>query len=134
MRKSIIISFNIILLAGIVIFSSSCRQEDPPRAVVNIVDESDKPVSGAMVIVKAVNADSLQTAIYLQDGMKLVADTQYTSTDGKIEYDFKYESIYKVEVTKTSNYSPTKRGVGILVLENGKTYETTIELNEQTVF
>ncbi|MCF0207474.1 MAG: hypothetical protein HUK15_08600, partial [Bacteroidales bacterium] len=67
---------------------------------------------------------------------KSVADTQYTKSDGTLEYSFKYESILKVEATKgTDRTHPfVRRGMGVLVLENNKTTDLTIEINEQTVF
>jgi hypothetical protein len=55
---------------------------------------------------------------------------------GEVTYDFKYEAIYKVEVTVNSDRTHpfARRGVGVLILENDKTVESKIEVNEQTVF
>lgn len=125
-----------VVLAGVVFLNYSCRPEDPPKAVVFVVDENDEPVEEAMVVVKAANSDSSHTVVYLLNENKPVADTQYTNGDGKVYYDFKYESIYKVEVTKgTDRDHPfARRGIGILILENNKTIESKIVINEQTVF
>jgi len=124
------------ILAGVVVSNYSCQPEDPPKAVVIVVDEDNQPVEEAMVIVKAANSDSSHTVVYLLNEDKPVADTQWTDGDGKVYYDFKYEAIYKVEVTKgTDRDHPfTRRGIGILILENDKTIESTIEINEQTTF
>ncbi|MDD4149190.1 MAG: hypothetical protein PHE33_04110 [Bacteroidales bacterium] len=124
------------ILAGVVVFNYSCKPEDPPKAVVTVVDEDNKPVEEARVIVRAANSDSEHTVVYLLNESKPVADTQLTDAEGKVYYDFKYESIYKIEVTKQADRQHlfARRGVGVLILENNKTYETKIEVNEQTVF
>lgn len=136
MKRIINIVIIAAILAGVVIVNFSCQPEDPPKATVYVVDENNNPVEGARVIVKAPDSDSSHTIVYLLNEAKAVADTQWTEKDGTIAYDFKYESIYKVEVTKgTDRDHPfERRGIGILILENNKNYETTIEINEQTVF
>ncbi len=46
-----------------------------------------------------------------------------------------YEAIYRVEVTKWGdNNTPTRKGVGVLILENDKTYEETVIITPQTSF
>jgi hypothetical protein len=136
MKRFINIAIVVSILAGVVISNQSCSEPVNPKAVVQVIDENNAPVEDAMVIVKAANSDSSHTIVYLLNESKPVADTQYTDGDGKIYYDFKYESIYKVEVTKgTDRDNPfTRRGIGILILENDKTAESKIEINEQTVF
>ncbi len=125
-----------VILTGVVVFNYSCKPEDPPKAVVTVLDENNEPVEEAIVVVRAAPSDSAHTIVYLLNEAKAVADTQWTDSEGKVYYDFKYESIYKVEVTKgvDRQHPFTRRGIGILILENNKTYETTIEVNEQTVF
>ena len=52
-----IISISIIAILGILVFwTNSCKEPEPPRAIVTVLDENGDPVEGAMVIVKA--ADS----------------------------------------------------------------------------
>lgn len=124
-----------VMLAGVVVFNYSCRAEDPPKAVVQVLDEEGQPVEDARVVIRAPNSDNSHTIVYLLNEDKPVADTQMTDSQGKVYYDFKYEAIYKVEVTKSAdNHNATRRGIGILILENNKTVESTIEINEQTVF
>lgn len=124
-----------IILGGFFL-SFGCKKPNPPKAIVFVVDEDNKPVQEARVIVKAANSDSAHTMVYLLNETKRVADTSYTDKEGKVYYDFKYESIYKVEVTKgTDRTHPfVRRGIGILILENDKTAEAKIQINEQTVF
>ena len=136
MNKSII-SLSISALIGILDFvSNSCKEPEPPRAIVLVLDENSEPVEGAMVIVKAADSDSSHTVVYLADGPKQIADTSWTDDNGKVSYEFRYESIYKVEVTKgTDRDHPfLRRGLGVLILENDKTFEEEITINEQTVF
>lgn len=136
MKRFINVAIIVAILAGVVVANYSCKPEDPPKAVVYVVDEDNQPVEKAMVIVKAANSDSAHTVVYLLNETKAVADTQYTDDEGKVNYDFKYEAIYKVEVTvgKDREHPFARRGVGILILENEKTVESKIEVNEQTVF
>lgn len=125
-----------LIAGGLFLFSVGCGQPDNPRARVLVVGEDGKPVEEARVVVRAPSADSSHTMVYLESGPKPVADTKYTNRDGIVEYRFKYEAIYRVEVTKggDNNFPFTRRGLGVLILENDKTYETKITVNEQTVF
>ena len=136
MKKNVVIFLVLALAIGAMILIDGCRRPVPPKAIVKIVDTDKQPVENAMVIVKANNSDSAHTMVYFKDETKSVADTQYTSSNGTLEYEFKYESILKVEATKGTdrNHPFIRRGMGVLVLENNKTAEVTIEINEQTVF
>ncbi len=136
MKRFIYVSVILTILTGIVLTNYSCKPEAPPKAVVYVVDEDGIAIEDAMVIVKAANSDSAHTVVYLLNEAKPVADTQWTNSEGKVYYDFKYEAIYKVEVTVgTDRDHPfARRGIGILILENAKTIESKIEVNEQTVF
>ncbi|MBR4583088.1 MAG: hypothetical protein IKO34_04665 [Bacteroidales bacterium] len=136
MKKNVVIFLALALVLGGMIGMNGCRRPVPPKAIVKIVDTDKQPVENAMVIVKANNSDSAHTMVYFKDETKSVADTQYTTSDGTLEYEFKYESILKVEATKDADRAHpfVRRGMGVLVLENNKTAEVTIEINEQTVF
>ncbi len=136
MKRFVNVAIIVAILAGVVVTNYSCNPEEPPKAVVFVVDEDNQPIEEAMVIVKAANSDSAHTVVYLLNEAKSVADTQYTNAEGKVLYDFKYESIYKVEVTvkKDRDHPFARRGLGILILENEKTIESKIEVNEQTTF
>jgi len=136
MKKNVVIFLVLALAFGSMITMNGCRQPAPPKAIVRIVDVNKQPVENAMVIIKANNSDSAHTMVYFKDETKSVADTQYTGSDGILEYEFKYESILKVEATKSADrQNPfVRRGMGVLVLENDKTADVTIEINEQTVF
>ena len=135
MKKNVVIFLVLALAIGGMILSNGCRKPVPPKAKVTIVDTNKQPVENVMVIIKANNSDSAHTMVYFKDETKSVADTQYTKSDGVLEYEFKYESILKVEATKKADKNnKERRGMGVLVLENNKTAEVTIEINEQTVF
>ncbi len=68
--------------------------------------------------------------------VKPIEYVQYTDSEGQISYDFKYESIYKIEVTVETDreHNKIRRGKGVLILENNKTEKATINVNEQVVF
>ncbi len=135
MKKNVLIILFLALTFSALILTNGCRQPATPKAIVRIIDTDKQPVEDAMVIIKANNSDSAHTMVYFKDETKSIADTQYTTASGVIEYNFKYESILKVEVTKAADKKhPVRRGMGVLVLENDKTADVTIEINEQTVF
>jgi len=136
MKRLINVAIIVAILAGVVVSNYSCKPETPPKAVVTVVDEDGVAIEEATVIVKAANSDSAHTVVYLLNEAKAVADTSWTNEEGKVFYDFKYEAIYKVEVTVNADreHPFARRGIGILILENDKTIESKIEVNEQTVF
>ncbi|MBO7571654.1 MAG: hypothetical protein J6T48_05815 [Bacteroidales bacterium] len=136
MKKNVVIFLALAITLGAMILIGGCRKPVAPKAIVRIVDTDKQPVENAMVIIKANNSDSAHTVVYFKDETKSVADTQYTTSSGVLEYEFKYESILKVEATKAADRTHPfiRRGMGVLVLENNKTADVTIEINEQTVF
>lgn len=136
MKRILMISIVAAVVGTVLLFSFGCTQPENPRAKITIVGEDGEPVEGARVVVRAPSADSSHTMIYLESGPRPVADTSWTGRDGIVSYRFKYEAIYRVEVTKggDNNFPFTRRGLGVLILENDKTYETEITINEQTVF
>jgi len=109
------------------IFTNSCKQPDPPKATVTVVDENGRIVEEATVIIKSFNSNEANTVIYFEDRTKNIADTQYTNLEGKINYNFKYKAIYSIEAIKTYRTNPyRKAGTGVLMLEEDKTTETTV--------
>ncbi|MGC9330278.1 MAG: hypothetical protein ACP5DZ_00165 [Bacteroidales bacterium] len=110
----------------------SCKDPEPPKAIIQVINENGEPVEEAMVVIRAPDSDSTHTRVYLASGVKEIADTSYTDSDGKVRKKFLYESIYRVEVTKYDN--PTLRGIGVLILETDKIYEETITITPQTTF
>ncbi|MDR2835542.1 MAG: hypothetical protein LBV69_04995 [Bacteroidales bacterium] len=137
MKKYLSIAIISVSFFGIILISNSCKQPKPPKAVVYVVDDNNVPVSNARVIVKAPTSNSgHQTVVYLEEGDKHIADTQLTNEEGKINYSFRYRAIYRVEVIKEKDnkHPQTRRGLGVLMLEDDKTIETTIRINEQTTF
>jgi len=101
MNKTIYSLILLSLFAGLFVFLQSCQEPNPPEAIIIVQDEDGQPVEGAMVVVKAAPSDSSHTVVYLLSGPKLVADTSWTDDSGQVSYEFKYQAIYKVEVTKT---------------------------------
>jgi hypothetical protein len=135
MKRKIQSIFTLILLGVVIVFVNSCKDPVPPKAKITIIDQEGEPVDKAMVIIRAADSDSSHTVVYLASGPKKIADTTYTEKDGVIYKEFMYEAIYRVEVTKFGdNNTPLRRGIGVLVLENDKTYEETITITPQTSF
>lgn len=135
MRRAIFLTLFSTIFVVLFVFANSCKRPVPPKAIVHVVDEQNQPVEGAMVIIKAAPSDSSHTMVYLKDTTKAIADTNYTDDAGIVSYEFKFESIYKVQVTKEADRNHNvRRGIDVLVLQNDKTVETTIVINEQTRF
>lgn len=137
MKKRIPIIVITLIFSCFVFYSISCRQPAPPKAVVFVLDENGTAVENARVVVKPANADSGRPPIvYLKDNNKPIADTQWTNDAGKVNYEFKYRAIYRVEVTKGTdkNHPYERRGLGALMLQEDKTTEIKIRINEQTHF
>jgi hypothetical protein len=127
MKKGFYIIVIIVFFVGITVYLNSCRQPNPPKAIVTIVDEKGEAVEDAWVIIKSFNADDEQTVIYLEDRTSYVADSQKTNYEGKVHYDFKYKAIYNVEAIKTFRQAPyRKTGEGVLMLEEDKNLEITV--------
>jgi hypothetical protein len=127
---------HVLVLAGFMIcVFGSCKETAPPKALIHVINEDGEGVEEAMVVIRASDSDSTATRVYLTSGVKEIADTSYTDDDGKVRKEFLYESIYRVEVTKYGSYnSPTLRGIGVIILEDEKTYEETITITPQTTF
>jgi len=126
---------SLFIFAMIIAAVSSCKDPVPPKAVIYVETQEGEPVDEAMVIIRAADSDSTHTMVYLASGPKKISDTSYTDKEGKVRKDFMYEAIYRVEVTKWGdNNTPTRKGVGVLILENDKTYEETVIITPQTSF
>ncbi len=136
MKKAILILISVMIFGGMLILLTACPKPKNPTAKVYVIDEKGEPVEGAMVVVRAPVKDSAHTIIYTPDEDKPIADTSETDRSGEAFFTFKYEAIYRVEVTKYRDrrYPVDRRGLGILILEHNKTAEAKITINEQTVF
>lgn len=125
-NKVIILLFSTLLLIAGYNFMS-CKRPAKPKATVIVVDEEDKIVEGAEVVVRA---DSGRV-IYLSSGMKL-ADTTITDASGQVSYEFLYEAIYNVKVKLKKKVSGTwttlKQGSGVLILKEDETYNEKIKI------
>ena len=105
----------------------SCKRPAKPKATVIVVDEEDKTVEGAQVVVRA---DSGRV-IYLSSGMKL-ADTTLSGASGEVSYEFLYEAIYNVKVKTFKRVNGVtvvdKQGSGVLILKEDETYNEKIKI------
>jgi hypothetical protein len=135
MKRKLVSVFSLVIFAIIIASVSSCKDPEPPKAVIYVESQEGEAVSDARVIIRAADSDSTHTMVYLASGPKKISDTSYTDDEGKVRKDFMYEAIYRVEVTKSGdNNTPLRKGVGVLILENDKTYEETIIITPQTSF
>lgn len=135
MNKKVISTVLAFILIGASLTIFSCKDPEPPEAEIYVTNEDGEAMEEAMVVIRAADSDSSHTMIYLSSGPKEIADTSYTDNDGRVHKKFKYEAIYRVEVTVPGDYNhPQLRGIGVLILENDKTIREDITVNPQTVF
>jgi len=132
-----------ILLLGLFAFlaltASKCNKENPPKAIVTVVDQEGHYLPGATVKVYSDptyynNGQGYPSVGYYNPDEKTLYDIQVTDDAGQTYHSFKYESIYSVKVTilkKIGNHSyDTLRynGEGALILKNDKTYPETVTI------
>ena len=136
--KTTFITF-ICLFTFVVFSASKCNKEDPPQAIVTVIDEDGNPLYNAQVKVYSDptfynNGVGYPSVGYYNPDEKTLYDIQYTDGAGQTKHSFKYESIYSVKVKWVKSiYHPGPNadttfliGQGALVLKNDKTYSETI--------
>ncbi len=121
------------VFAILVIALASCKDK-PPKAEITVVDLSNKPVPDAFVRVYATPSDqNVEGNIgYIKPYERERDALKMTDSDGKVEFEFKYEAIYNVFAYKiisdTSQgiIGDTLKGTGAVILEKNKVAEETI--------
>lgn len=102
---------------------SSCREPSPPKAVITVLDANDKAIAGAEVTVYL----SIGGAAYVDIDGEQQDIIGITNSSGTVTLDFKYEAIYDVSVkVYDKDDDVIKTGDGVLILEEGKTYNEII--------
>ena len=132
-----------ILILGLFTFlaltASKCNKENPPKAIVTVVDKNGNVIPGATVKVYSDptyynNGQGYKPVGYYNPDENTLYDIKTTDAAGQTFHSFKYESIYSVKVTilkKIGNHSyDTLRynGEGALILKNDKTYPETVTI------
>jgi len=137
MKQSVLFIF--CLFAFIALTASKCNKENPPKAIVTVVDNKEHVVSGATVKVYSDptfynNGVEYPSVGYYNPDEKTLYDIQTTDVNGQTSHNFKYESIYSVFVTKLVKFGhhsyDTLRysGEGALILKNDETFQETVTI------
>jgi hypothetical protein len=130
---------------GMAAFVSSCKKDKAPKAVVTVVNTAGDVVAGATVkiysdpryyneiVVNGTDTSYMYDPVgYYDPDLHELYDIQTTNSAGQTEHEFKYESIYNVEVKfpyKVSTHVwDTLRGEGALILKLNETYQETITI------
>jgi|YNPMSStandDraft_1061717.scaffolds.fasta_scaffold00165_15 hypothetical protein len=131
MNKSVLLI--LLITVALVGTSSKCKKEEPPKAIVLVVDEQGRPLAGATVKVYSdptLYGNNYPSVGYYDPDEKKLYDIQKTDASGKTYHTFKYESIYSVYAWYRKQISwntyDTLKGWGALILKNNETYEEKI--------
>jgi len=109
----------------------SCQKDDPPKATVTVVDNTGAAVTSAKVTVKVgySNTDPKYANTYVDPNTGLREIVEYTSSTGTASFDFVRPAVLTAYAEYTTEYNGNTivyTGKGILVLDEGKTFEKTI--------
>jgi len=102
--------------------SISCHKPGPTKAVVIVKDTSGIAIPSVKVTVYANPNGS-----YIDPQNLTINDVQYTDGSGQVTFTFKNKAILNV---KAENFTTQfhREGKGLLILEEGKTIEKTIQI------
>ncbi|HBS84925.1 MAG: hypothetical protein A2W91_06800 [Bacteroidetes bacterium GWF2_38_335] len=126
--STFILPLSAILLISAVLTVSSCRKPSPPTAVITVVNEEKVAVAGAEVTIY-VGGINLALVDIANGKNKIVATT---NSAGQVTLEFKYEAIYDVTAKQfDEDGNLMKQGDGVLILEEGKTYNEQIILRAE---
>lgn len=89
--------FTALFAVMIVVFSFSCKKTKPAEANVTIVDTLNRPVGGATVVLRQDSVINNTTGVRAD-----IYQEKTTSGDGNAHFEFKWEAVLNVEVTKGS--------------------------------
>jgi hypothetical protein len=105
--------------------STSCHKTDPTKAIVSVRDTANMPVAGVKVTVYANPNGS-----YIDPQNLTLNDVQYTDGGGQVSFTFKNKAILnaKAETFFINSNNVDREGKGLLILEEGKTIEKTIQI------
>jgi len=109
-----IIYIGLILTATIL--SASCKKTKPAEANVMIKDTLDRPVGGATVVLRQDSVISTTTGVRAD-----VYQEKVTASDGNAHFEFEWEAVLNVEVTKDGMV-----GKDYIRLEQSKTVSKTV--------
>ena len=111
-------------LIGAIIFLASCAKEKDTIGIIQVVNTSGQPVSGATV---TLNQEDIMP------GTTAISDLKKTSTtdlNGRASFTYQYEAILDVSVEKISP-PDTYLGSNVIRLLRGKTTTITVEIVKQ---
>ncbi len=116
------------LLLGISFFMYSCKDPEPPKATIKVLNRFDKnrPVASAVVTVFA-NAPMGKVDPTI-DGD--IVKTAVTDGSGRVDFTFEAVSILSVKAELAVSPGDTLFGVGVLRLQEDEVYEETVYLSE----
>ncbi|HBF88480.1 MAG TPA: hypothetical protein DDX39_07555 [Bacteroidales bacterium] len=103
--------------------NTSCKKPKPPKAIITVVDTAEYTIEGAMVVIYVDKNGAM-----IDPNAGIVSDTDYTGSNGTVEFEFSNEAIFDVYVEKTYGDTVTLTGEGIIVLKNDELAEEEVEI------
>ena len=101
---------------------TSCEKEKDTIGIVKVVNSNGNTVQGATVVLNQLNT------IPGTDPIDKLRQTAKTDANGKVEFEYTYESILNIEVDYT-NGNDSYTGSGVIRLLRGKIISETVEIN-----
>src|SRR5436190_21511373 len=87
--------FTASFIVMIILFSFSCKKTTPAEANITVVDTLNRPIGGATVVLRQDSVVNTNTGVRAN-----VYQEQHTASDGNAHFEFEWEAVLNVEVTK----------------------------------
>ena len=124
-NKSSFIIFTSFFALSLMILNSCTKESSPTVGVVIVVDQQKTPISNARVTL-SINDDLVNN-----QGATPIGElnrTEYTDTQGRVEFTYDLEAIFDINVQKLSG-NDTLIGQNMIALVRGETITKQVTVN-----
>ena len=124
-NKSSFIIFKSFFALSLMILNSCTKESSPTVGVVIVVDQQKTPISNARVTL------SISDDLVSNQGATPIGElnrTEYTDTQGRVEFTYDLEAIFDINVQKLSG-NDTLIGQNMIALVRGETITKQVTVN-----
>ena len=124
-NKSSFIIFTSFFALSLMILNSCTKESSPTVGVVIVVDQQKTPISNARVTL------SISDDLVSNQGATPIGElnrTEYTDTQGRVEFTYDLEAIFDINVQKLSG-NDTLIGQNMIALVRGETITKQVTVN-----